>query len=486
MPASRWLARLTAFFGGPARTRVVLLFAGVLALNSADSGTIGAVAAPLEADLGISHTQLGLLATVSSGIGALAAPVAGALADRTARVRLLAATIVVWGVALVAGGLATSYLWLLLSRLALGAAVAASGPVVASLVGDLFPPEDRARAYGWVLTGEIAGAGIGLLLGGDIALALSWRAPFFLLAVASLVMAAALWRLLPEPARGGTSWLRPERGGDGRDAGRPRRGLDRSDPDTRAVLAGRGARPADDRVLRADPNELSWWAAARYVLRIPTVRSLIVASSIGYFFFAGLRTFAVVFVVQHYALARGLVTVLVLVIGLGALAGTLAGGRLADRAVPRYPTVRVVLPAVGYGTAAVLFAPGLLLTAVWPALALFTLAAAFLAAANPPLDAARLDIVPGQLWGRAESVRTVLRLAAEGVAPAVFGFVADLLGGSAHRAAGLRDAFLIMLAPLFANAAIVLVSRRSYPRDVVTAAASGPGSSGGSPVVASR
>src|ERR1700742_4178300 len=56
------IARLSAALGGPVRARVVVLLALVLALTSADSGTIGAVGAPLEADLGISHAQLGLFA----------------------------------------------------------------------------------------------------------------------------------------------------------------------------------------------------------------------------------------------------------------------------------------------------------------------------------------------------------------------------------------------------------------------------------------
>lgn len=58
----------------------------------------------------------------------------GALADQLIRVRLLVYTIALWSVALVVGGTATSYLWLLLSRLALGGAIAAAGPLLASLV----------------------------------------------------------------------------------------------------------------------------------------------------------------------------------------------------------------------------------------------------------------------------------------------------------------------------------------------------------------
>jgi hypothetical protein len=56
--------------------------------------------------------------------------------------------------------------------------------------------------------------------------------------------------------------------------------------------------------------------------------------------------------------------------------------------------------------------------------------AALLSAANPPLNAAKLDIMPAGLWGRAESTRTLLRSLAQGLAPLVFGGLADLIAGN--------------------------------------------------------
>jgi hypothetical protein len=101
------------------------------------------------------------------------------------------------------------------------------------------------------------------------------------------------------------------------------------------------------------------------------------------------------------------------------------------------------------------------------AMPFIVLGAATLAATNPPLDAARLDLVPPWLWGRAESVRTVLRLAAESVALVSFGAVADWLSRRAggDMAVGLRDTFLIMLLPLLVNGLLVFAARRSYPTD---------------------
>jgi sugar phosphate permease len=81
------------------------------------------------------------------------------------------------------------------------------------------------------------------------------------------------------------------------------------------------------------------------------------------------------------------------------------------------------------------------------------------------LEAARLDIVPAGLWGRAEGVRTVLRLVGEAAAPLLFGIVADDFGGRAGTGIGLRNAFLIMLIPLALNGLILLTGRRRYLAD---------------------
>ncbi len=288
------------------------------------------------------------------------------LADRTLRVRLLVITIAVWGASMVVGGLAPDYLILLLSRITLGAAVAASGPVVASLIGDLFPSGERAKIYGWVLTGELVGAGLALLIGGDVAAWLSWRAPFLGLAALSLGLAAALWRLMPEPRRGGASRLPTARGLHG--------GPEKDQ--ARETILHEGVPPERDRVLRGNPDTMTFWQAARYVLGIRTVRTLIIATAVGYFFFAGLRTFALIFALDRFGLSQGLVSLVVIPIGLGALAGTLFGGRLTDRALRRKHTrARVTVPAVAYSAAALFFLPGLLADEIWVSIAFFTLGA---------------------------------------------------------------------------------------------------------------
>ena len=154
--------KLTERLGGPARRHVVVLLGLVLALNSADNSAIGAIATQLEPGLRIGAAELGLLVTVSSLVGALAAIPSGVLTDKTRRVRLLSISVLLWGVAEAVSGFSTSYTMLLLTRLALGAVTATAAPAVASLTGDFFPAGERGRIYGFIITGEVVGAGFGI------------------------------------------------------------------------------------------------------------------------------------------------------------------------------------------------------------------------------------------------------------------------------------------------------------------------------------
>ena len=196
---------LTRKLGGAERTRVIVLLAAVLALSSADATTVGAAATPLRHALGISNTDIGLLVTVTSLVAALTSLPFGVLADRVRRTWMLGAAISLWGIAMIWSATVSSFGALLVTRVALGAVTAAAGPVVASLVGDYFAGAERGRIYGYILAGELAGAGIGFAVTGDIA-ALSWRAAFVLLALPAFALAWLIFRL-PEPSRGGMAPL---------------------------------------------------------------------------------------------------------------------------------------------------------------------------------------------------------------------------------------------------------------------------------------
>lgn len=483
-------SRMERAVGGAARLKVVLLLAAVLSLTTADMSTIGATAPQLELALRIDNTDIGLLVTASSGIGALTTLPFGVLADRVRRVWLLLVSIVIWSVMVAACAAAPTYAWLLVFRLLLGAAIAGAAPLIASLAGDLFEPSERGRIYGYILGGELVGAGFGLLICGDLSAAWSWRAPFALLAVLGLVLAWVIRGALPEPARGGGSRL-PVGARGIRSAEEVHESAGGTEPVAAAqTVLDREVRraqiPAREGLqLQTSPSGRSIWWAARYVLSVRTNVVLIVASSLGYFFLSGMQTYAILFVRGRFGLDQNEASLLLLVIGMGSLAGLLLAGRLSDALVARhYVAARPVVAAAALLVAVVFFVPALLTTTLVVAVPLIFLAIMGVGGANPPLDAARLDIMPSPLWGRAESIRGILRKVLEAGAPLLFGWVSTRLGGHGggfghpdtsqpYRAVGLDRTLLVMLIPLAAAGLLILfVGARTYPRDVATAVAS--------------
>jgi MFS family permease len=382
---------------------------------------------------------------------------------------VLAVTIVTWGAAMLWSATASNFTELLWTRLFLGAVTASAGPMVASLVGDWFGSWERGKIYGVILAGEYVGAGIGFAVTGNIA-ALSWQAAFVILALPAFVLAVAVWRLR-EPERGGKGVLASDQGPP------PPEVLAQAQEEDQTTDAQRLARErglAPDPELVVDPNtarRMNLIRATRYVLRVRTNVILIAASACGYYFLAGLQTFGLEFSRDQYGIDQALASSLLLVIGVGALAGVLAGGALGDRLLKRgLLNARVWTPAVAAALTALLFIPAIFTRGAVTAVPYLIAAAFFLGAQNPPLDAARLDIMPPLLWGRAEAVRTLLRSLAMALAPLLFGAVSDHVFGGGR--SGLQWTFAIMIVPLGASSWLLFKGLRTYPADVATAAAS--------------
>ncbi len=461
-------SRLTVALGGSARTTVVVILAGVLALSSADAATVGASAIELRQHLHIDNTDIGLLVGVSSLVGAVAALPFGILADRVNRVRTLAVTVLFWGLAMLWSATAHSFGELLLTRLALGVVTAAAGPIVASLVGDYFQSRERGRIYSFILTGELIGAGLGFAVTGDIA-ALSWRLAFGILAVPAFFLGYLLFHL-PEPLRGGQGVLVAD---SAYPAAVPEDAVSEAPQDiltdAQRLAQEQHVRP-DRRLLEMEPVEhMGFLSAVRYVLCVRTNVALIISGACGYYFLSGVQTFGVEFVHGEYGVSQVLANLLMLLVGGGAAAGVLVAGPLSDRLLRNgHLKGRIQVPAFAAVATVLLFIPALVTHSSLTALPYIFFASFALSAQNPPIDAARLDIMPPALWGRAEGIRTFIRSGAQALAPLLFGAFSDLLSGG-HPTSGLRWTFVIMLLPLGASALFLFRAMRTYPTDVATA-----------------
>jgi MFS family permease len=506
--ATRWVARgvrgeVVKRVGGPARARVVTLFALVLALSGADSSTVGAVAPQLEAGLHIHTAGIGLLASVGLLVGAVFTIPVGLLVDRTKRMPLLASSIVLWSIASLLGAFAGSFSSLLLTRVLLGGVAATAGPAIASLTGDYFPAAERGRIWSYILGGEVAGSAVGFIVSGSVASLIGWRAAFVVLAIPGVFLARELWRTVPEPLRGGQSYLEPgmidldlalaaararaDRRSDWFAEEEDRAAAEQAEG-AHAAARRAGAVPNPALVLREDPRRMPLVRAVRYILAVPSNLMMIVGSSLGYFYFAGLTTFALLFVKGHYQASQAEAELVLALLVIASIVGTLAGGRVTDLMLRRGSLkARVWVPGACYIGAALFLIPGFVETDLGSALWLVMPGAALLAAANPPVQAARLDIMPAGLWGRAESTRTVIRSLIQALAPLVFGGLAQLIAGffpsqspiGTHPSApsgatthGLQISFLVLLATLVAAGILLIRARVTYAADVATAAAS--------------
>lgn len=468
--------------GGPARLQIIAVLAAILALEACDLGTVSAVSGELESAFHLGNTDIGLLLAVVSFVGAAATLPMGALVDRFSRRTLLTIIVASWFVTEAVSGAATSFTFLLLTRAAVGIATAAAWPCVASLTGDYFPARDRAGIYGLIIGGELVGMGVGFFVSGEASTILNWHWSFYLMSLPAIVLVWVIRRFLPEPERGGQAGIGADEndpnaasGRAGQHSKRPHPAKTKSSsqadsPSPQDTVRRARVRPREELILREDPTRWSLWRVMRYLLRLPTYGLLIAASALAYYFLSGVRAFAMIYITHHYHIARSVVSSLVIVIGIGAIAGTVAGGRVAEMLLRKgRADARIVVAAVALAASVPVLGFAIWTRNAFLGIGLMTIGAGILAAAVAPIDAARLDIVHPRMWGRGEAGRMALRSTFEGGAPLLFGALSEWLGGGQN---GLMWTFLIMLIPMLVASLLGVWARKTYLRDVATAAAS--------------
>jgi EmrB/QacA subfamily drug resistance transporter len=126
----------------------------------------------------------------------------GRAGDILGRRRVFIAGIILFALASLAGGFATTQAWLLTARAIQGVGGAIVAPTALSLVTTTFPEgEQRNRAMGVYAAMSIGGAAVGLLAGGILTTYLSWRWVFFVNVPIGIIVALAAPRFLAESDR---------------------------------------------------------------------------------------------------------------------------------------------------------------------------------------------------------------------------------------------------------------------------------------------
>jgi MFS family permease len=171
-------------------------------LNFYDRQIGGAVNEPVAKEWGLSFAQMGNLAMAFTLIYAAVGVPLGRLADRTSRTRILSVGVAIWSVLTAASGLTWNYSSMFVTRLGVGIGEASCAPAANSLVGDLFPPRQRARALSIFMLGLPIGIFLSNAISGWVTQHHGWRYAFYVACVPGLLCAAAAL-LVNEPVRGG-------------------------------------------------------------------------------------------------------------------------------------------------------------------------------------------------------------------------------------------------------------------------------------------
>lgn len=433
----------------------------LMLLDYADRGLIGGLGPTLKHTFDMSNAELGYLSSAATVVGGLATLPFGILVDHTHRIRLLMISLIVWAVAVALTGAAISFAMLVATQVAVGIVSAATGPAVPSLIGDIVPVAERGDMMGMVDIGPIAGTGTGILLAAIVAHFVSFRWCFWLLAAAAIGL-TLLYTRLREPKRTKGDVPPENQGHDGK----PRRASKK--PRMEQLLKERHIQPDKRAILHGDPEEMSMWEITRYVLRVRTDVIVLCCRAVGDYLFTGVASFGVVFATKQYGISQSRADGALLILGIGAIAGFISGGKISDFLLSRGRlNSRVWVSSIGYIMTPVFFLPAILVSSVVEAIPLLAGAAFFLAATAPALDAIRIDVIVPQARGRAEAIRQLLRTASEGAGPVIFGLISVSFGNATL--SGLQIAFISALPVLWVAGFGMLLALKSYQPDVAAA-----------------
>jgi len=168
--------------------------------NYLDRQILGILAGPIIAELHFSDRQFGALSGPPFALlySILGIPFAY-LADRTSRSRVIAAAVAVWSAFTGLCGTAMSFWQFFVFRMGVGVGEAGGVAPSYALIADYFEPRRRARALAIFSLGVPIGLALGTIIGAFIAQAISWRAAFFTMGVAGIILAPVLLLIVRDP-----------------------------------------------------------------------------------------------------------------------------------------------------------------------------------------------------------------------------------------------------------------------------------------------
>jgi MFS family permease len=148
---------------------VLFVLVLVYVFNFIDRQILSILAEEIKADLGLDDAQIGFLyGTAFAVFYAVFGIPLGRLADVWVRRNVISLGLAFWSGMTALSGTARSFGSLATFRIGVGVGEASASPAAFSMLSDYFPPRLRATAVGIYSSGVYIGAGIGLLIGGQV------------------------------------------------------------------------------------------------------------------------------------------------------------------------------------------------------------------------------------------------------------------------------------------------------------------------------
>jgi len=422
----------------------------VALIDAVDRGILPGVLTKVQDDFGFGDTAGGFLGTAFVVTGFLVTLPAGYLSDRGRRTRIIAVVLVSWGAISAVNATVRNYWQFLAVRASLGIGETVDNPASSSLIADYYRPEVRSRAFAFVRVAPLAGVAIGTALGGLVGELVGWRWAFLLVGAPGSVLALAVWRL-PEPVRG-------ESDGEAQAI----------DGVTLPVTAPPPPRAGGRRAMAAD---------VRAAWSVRSLRALMIGSAIATGALTGLGFWAPAFYERHAGMSADTsASVSGGLILLGAIGGTITGGRVADALRPRFPGAPMLVTGVSQALGAALLAPTFLPVPLWFRMPAQIVAVALVVGGLPALSTMISEVVPATLRGTAFAMSGFLGAVVGAISPPLIGFLADRFAITidGELEGHLANAFLCVTPLVLVGAAVVLRGRRTVAADIAAAAAATP------------
>ncbi len=304
--------------GVSAQTRTMLwILLIVYIFNFLDRQIVNILAEPIKAELGLSDTQLGLLAGPAFAFfyALLGIPIARyADKDGTNRVRLIALALAIWSAMTAVCGLAQNFVQLLFARIGVGVGEAGCTPAAHSLISDSVVPEKRSSAIAFYGLGVPIGSLLGLIIGGIVNDLYGWRIALMMVGAPGLLLALVVLFVMREP---------------------------------------RHSRSAEATATAQAVVPISTGEAMREIFASRAFVYILIASSVVAFLGYGKALWTISFFIRSHGLSTteaGLSMAVVL--GLAGVLGTWLGGKMADKFGARDKRHILTFPAVGMAVAA--------------------------------------------------------------------------------------------------------------------------------------